>query len=258
MSDLAVQEKQAITPLELIQGALSSGTSPEVIRELVALQQSMERFGWEREERQAKIDFDESLRRCQEAVGRIAPNRTRENSIAWADYVQLDRILRPIYTKEGFALSFSEVETLRDGKVMIRATLSRSGIARDFFQSVTTAGNSKMNAADMEASGQSRAQRYLLLKIFNIAVGIDLDERKPFDEIEAEAMDAAIYRRLSETMEAMATKEDLRDAYFKAMESCGVTKDDLDKADWLQRAKYKKEASTFVELKNRLLQGMRK
>lgn len=175
-----VAAPSSVTPLELIQGALSSGTSPEVIRELVALQQSMERFSWEREERQSKIDFDDALRRCQENVGRIAPNRKRENDIWWADYVQLDRVLRPIYTGEGFALVFSESAILRDGKVMIVATLSRSGISREFFQSVTPAGNSKMNAADMEASGQSRAQRYLLLKIFNIAVGIDAEENKPF------------------------------------------------------------------------------
>ena len=40
--------------MQLMQQALSSGTSPEVIRELVALQQSVERFNWEREERKSK------------------------------------------------------------------------------------------------------------------------------------------------------------------------------------------------------------
>ena len=39
-----------------------------------------------------------------------------------------------------------------------------------------------MSAADADASGSSRAMRYLLLKIFNIAVGIDKDEKKPFED----------------------------------------------------------------------------
>ena len=50
----------AITPLSLIQSALSKNVAPEVLKELVALQQSMIRFGWEAEERQAKIDFDDA------------------------------------------------------------------------------------------------------------------------------------------------------------------------------------------------------
>ena len=58
MTDSALTKQQAtmveLGPMQLMQQALASGTSPEVIRELVALQQSVERFNWEREERQWK------------------------------------------------------------------------------------------------------------------------------------------------------------------------------------------------------------
>ena len=66
-------------PIGLIRQALSSGTSPEVIRELVALQQSMVRFEWEREERQAKIDFDTALSVCQQKVETLKPNQGRKS-----------------------------------------------------------------------------------------------------------------------------------------------------------------------------------
>ena len=71
---LVLKDAQSLAPpdpIGLIQQALSSGTSPEVIRELVALQQSMERFNWEREERQSKIDFDNALNNCQAQIGQI-------------------------------------------------------------------------------------------------------------------------------------------------------------------------------------------
>ena len=206
MTDTALQ---VTTPsgMELLAELARKTDDPQVAvavaKSIVELQIQMERFNWEREERQAKINFDDALHACQEKIGRIAPNRTRENNIGWADYAQLDRVIRPIYTEAGFSISFSEAEEIRDGKVMIRAVLSRSGVTREYLQSVTPSGNTKMNAADMEASGQSRAQRYLLLKIFNVAIGIDEDERKPFEDDDplllkiAEAHDVKELNRLS-------------------------------------------------------------
>ena len=111
-SDSAITIKQPaplaeLGPMQLMQQALANGTSPEVIRELVALQQSVERFNWEREERQSKIDFDNALNECQRQIGRIAPNRERENNITWLDYVGVDKVVRPIYLEAGFSIGFS-------------------------------------------------------------------------------------------------------------------------------------------------------
>jgi hypothetical protein len=189
----------------------------------VELQIQMEEFQWKREERQAKIDFDDALKRCQEKIGRIAPNRTRENGIAWADYAELDRVLRPIFTAEGFSISYSESETLREGKVLICATLSRSGQSRPYFQSVTPAGNPKMSAADMEASGQSRAQRYLLLKIFNVAVGIDAIEQAPYDQ--EQYMEEGAAADFQSLIEGSASVEELQRNYFAARDAANSAGD---------------------------------
>ena len=210
-NELAVQDKAQMQPMALIQEALRSGTSPEVIRELVALQQSMERFNWEREERQAKIDFDDALNACQKQIGTIAPNRERENSIKWADYVGVDKVVRPVYLAAGFSIGFSEVDSPTEGRRMC-ATLSRSGVSREYFSKLVPAGNSKMSAADAEASASSRAMRYLLLKIFNIAVGIDKDEKKAFDGMGVEA-----YAPLMEAIEGAKTVGEVTAAYINAL-----------------------------------------
>jgi hypothetical protein len=207
------REMRALEPIELIRQALSQGTSPEVVRELVALQQSMERFNWEREERQAKIDFDDALNACQKKIGTIAPNRDRENGIRWADYIGVDKVVRPVYLEAGFSIGFSEVDSPTEGRRMC-ATLSRSGVSRDYFSKLVAAGNSKMSPADAEASASSRAMRYLLLKIFNIAVGIDKDEKKPF-----EGLDIAVYAPLMEAIEGARTVSDVTAAYIKALKA---------------------------------------
>ena len=187
-------EKRAPTTIEIIQQVLASGGKAAemavVVKELVALKQSEERFQWEREERQAKIDFDEALNRCQTAIGRIAPNSKRENDIAWLDYAGLDKVIRPIYSAEGFAISFSEEQASAPNRLNMKATVSRSGIRNEYFKEFPTSPpNGKMSLADAEASAASRVKRYLMLQIFNIAVGIDKDEKAPYDVTNGELAD---------------------------------------------------------------------
>ena len=221
-TSLARTEPVEIAPMGLIQQALSSGTSPEVIRELVALQQSMERFNWEREERQSKIDFDAALNDCQSKIGLIKPNQKRENNIGWADYIQLDKTVRPIYLAAGFSIGFSEVESVEAGRRMC-ATLSRGGVSRDYFSKMVPAGNSKMSAADAEASASSRAMRYLILKIFNIAVGIDKEEKEGIP-----GLDVSTYAPLMEAIEGAPTIPAVTASYIHALKSAKTEKEKQD------------------------------
>lgn len=186
--------QQAPTVMEMMQQALASGMPgaemAHVIKELAGVLQSQERFAWEREERQAKIDFDDAKNRCQKAIGRITPNQKRSDTNSWwADYAQLDRTLRPIYTAEGFSISFSEVPSIAPGKVRIQGELSRGGISKSYHSEITPTttgpkGGAMATATDADAIAQSRAKRYIMLDIFNIAVGIDAEEKKGIPEPE--------------------------------------------------------------------------
>jgi hypothetical protein len=187
-----VIEQREITPLQLIQDSLNKNVAPEVLRELMSLQQSMVRFKWEAEERQAKKDFDDALTSCQSQIGRIAPNQHRHDTNSnWADYSQLDRAIRPIYTAQGFNLSFSEAAPIVPGKVHTEATLSRAGISRHYHNEIMPStvglkGGVMATATDADAIASSRNKRYLLLAIFNIAIGIDALEKEgiPDDQVE--------------------------------------------------------------------------
>jgi hypothetical protein len=205
-------------------------------KQIVDLQQSMERFQWEREERQAKIDFDESLNRCQVEIGRVVPNRTRENGITWADYVQIDASIRPVYTKEGFSLSFSEAECAVAGKIKIVATLSKGGVNRTFEQNITPTTGTKMSATDSDATANSRAQRYLVLKIFNIAVGIAADEDGGVsDEVKSERQ-----KRVEEMLRAEGIEK--LTALFRANVKDAMQAKDFDGIKAFDDAKAKRTA----------------
>ena len=145
MSTALELKREQPTPLELIQEALRGAQTPEeklaatgMVKELIALQQSMVRFEWEAQERQSRIDFDGALNECQGQIGRIAPNVNRKDTNSWwADYAQLDRTIRPIYTKVGFSIAFSEVQPIAAGKIRIRAEVSRAGVSKEYFSEIT-------------------------------------------------------------------------------------------------------------------------
>lgn len=220
-TSLAVQA----SPLDMIGQIIAAtngdtaklGEAALAIRELVALQQSQERFQWEREERQAKIDFDDALNRCQKSIGRIAPNQNRTDTRSWwADYAQLDRAVRPIYTEEGFSIAFREVPSISTGKVRIEAEVSRGGISKHYHSEITPTttgpkGNAMATATDADAIAQSRAKRYIMLDIFNIAIGIDKDEKQGISPDDADAL-----KGLVDQMNQSETLEDGREAYKKA------------------------------------------
>lgn len=187
MTDTAIQ-RSTPTGMELLAELSRKTDDPQVAvavaKAVVDLQIQMEQFQWQREDRQAKMDFDQALNGCQSKIGRIAPNQQRNDTHSWwADYAELDRTIRPIYTEQGFSIAFSEVQSLAPGKVRIRAELSRGGISKEYFSEITPStlgpkGNAMATATDADAIAQSRAKRYLMLSIFNIAVGIDKIEKE--------------------------------------------------------------------------------
>ncbi len=226
---LAVAQPAALaqpTPLSLIRDALQMKVAPDVLKELVALQQSMVRFEWESQERQAKIQFDDALSACQKQIGRVAPNQKRSDTHSWwADYAQVDRVTRPIYTAEGFSISFSEVAPVNPSKIRIMATLSRGGVSREYFSEITPSttgakGNALVNATDADGIAQSRAKRYLLLDIFNISVGIDTEEKKSINSLRDED-----FIPHQEAIENARTMEELRAAFKRAF-TAAISTDD--------------------------------
>lgn len=174
------------SPRDLIAQVIAKGgdlqTVASVVKELVALEQSMVRFEWEKQERQAKIDFDDALNRCQKQIERVKPNKENPKTGSWwATYPTLDAIVRPIYTAESFSIAFSQGECPNPLKVRTIATVSRGGVSREFYRDITPPtkgpqGGDVMTATHGDGAAASYGRRYLLLDIFNIAVGIAAED----------------------------------------------------------------------------------
>ena len=135
-----------------------------------------------REERaaQAKQAFGVAMMDAQEEMG---PVRTDANNKAtsskYATYGALDRVIRPIYTKHGFALTFDTGEGAPSDYVrVVCEVFHRAGHTRNYHFDMPADGKGAkggdvMTRTHAAGSAMTYGQRYLLKAIFNIVVGDD-------------------------------------------------------------------------------------
>lgn len=99
----------------------------------------------------------------------------------YASYAQLDRALRPIYTKHGFALSFDEADSPKPDHVRVLCYVTGSGHTRIYHRDICADGKGAkggdvMTKTHASGAAQSYGMRYLLKAIFNVAVGEEDDD----------------------------------------------------------------------------------
>src|SRR5579872_2059068 len=85
-------DRKPLTPMELLQVALSNNAAIDVIERLAALQKDFQ-------QQEAQAQFNESLNRIQAKLSRIAPDMDNQQTKSkWATYAAIDRVVRPLYT----------------------------------------------------------------------------------------------------------------------------------------------------------------
>ena len=163
-------EKRQPTVMSLMQIALETGKVEQL--------QILQEMHFKQQEREASIEFNEALNQVQQELGRIAPNMTNPQTHSkYATYDKLDAVLRPIYTRHGFSLSFSEEDSPKAEHVRIICYVShRSGHTRMYRKDMPVVtkgikGNEMMTPTHATAAADSYAKRYLVKDIFNLAIG---------------------------------------------------------------------------------------
>ncbi|WP_374257668.1 ERF family protein [Aquabacterium sp.] len=164
----------------LIQAITAAANNPQTDIE------KMERL-WAMHERIAARDaeqaFNDAMTSAQSEMGRVSADATNNQTRSkYATYGQLDKHLRPIYTKHGFSLSFDTADGAPDGHLRVLAyTSHKSGHTRTYRADVPNDGKGAkggdvMTKTHAAGSAMSYGMRYLLKMIFNVAIGEDDDD----------------------------------------------------------------------------------
>lgn len=173
MNDL-VRQGDAPEPTTMFAILARAAADPSVdVDKLLKLKQMV----IEDEARQAEKSFNDALSACQAQMGTIGANKTNSQTHSkYATYDKLDKAVRPIYTSNGFSLSFDTGESV-EGFVNVRCYVShKAGHTRTYSAAIPSdgkgaRGNDVMTKTHAVGSGMSYGMRYLLKMIFNIAIG---------------------------------------------------------------------------------------
>lgn len=165
----------SLTPADLLQVALQHNAAIDVIERLAALQEKAML-------RDAEITFNDAKAKVQSEIKRIAPDlENPQTRSRYASYAALDRVVRPIYSREGFSISFSTEDCPKPDHVRVIAWLSL-GAWKEKFQidmpsdGKGAKGGDVMTKTHATAAATSYGMRYLVKGMWNIAIGEDDDD----------------------------------------------------------------------------------
>lgn len=176
--DITIQQQKELAQqpsmIEVIQAlAVDERVNVEKLAALMGLQ---ERAEAREAERQFNIDLAAAMAEMPSIRKNAVKDMGTKGSIPYANYEQLDRIIRPIEQKYGFCRIFSTQPLDKPGTLMTLRLLHKGGhaiISTRYQPPDTGAGKNDTQAI---GSADSYARRYLTLAIWNIVtVGADDD-----------------------------------------------------------------------------------
>lgn len=130
--------------------------------------------------RQAETSFNEAMNAAQTEMRAIAKDASSDKG-KYASFVALDKAARPIYSAQGFSLSFDTGDGAPADHIRLLCYVShRAGHTRTYHVDMPADGKGAkggdvMTKTHATGAAMTYGQRYLFRLIFNLAVGEDND-----------------------------------------------------------------------------------
>ncbi len=156
----------ALTPMDMLDRAITSGASIEVLQRLMDLQER-----WDRN--QARRAFDDAVASAKAEIKPVVRNATGHNSKRYADFAALALAVDPIISKFGLSYRF---RTAQSDKIAVTCILSHKA---GHYEETTLAGpadtTGNKNAIQAIGSTLTYLQRYSLVQALGLAASNDDD-----------------------------------------------------------------------------------
>lgn len=175
------REAPASSLLETIaRAARDPAVDVDKIERLLALKERTE-------QREAEREFNRAMNEAQGEIAPIAADaQNPQTRSKYATYLALDRVLRPIYVRHGFAISYDTKEAPENFVIVLAYVMHRDGHSKTFQCTMPADGKGArggdvMTRTHATGAAFTYSQRYLLKLIFNIAIGPDDDGNSASD-----------------------------------------------------------------------------
>jgi hypothetical protein len=165
-------------PNSLLEAIIYAASDPSIdiakVEHLIRLRKEMEAV-------EAERLFNDAMATVQSELTPIVADAVNDQtSSKYATYAALDRVVRPVYTAHGFALTFTAGERSTDVAVEIVAFLTGHGHGRRYTVTMPAdglgpKGSPVMSRTHAASSACTYGMRRLLTMIFNLAIDKDDD-----------------------------------------------------------------------------------
>lgn len=156
----------AVTPMDMLNRAVTSGADIDMIEKLMSLQER-----WETS--QARKAFDEAVSAAKRDIPPITRNATGHNAKKYADFAAIAKVVDPIIGQHGLSYRFRTTQT---DKISVTCILShKAGHSEEttLCGPADTTGNK--NAIQAIGSTLTYLQRYSLVQMLGLAAAADDD-----------------------------------------------------------------------------------
>jgi len=156
----------AVTPMAMLNRALASGASMEVMEKLMNLHER-----WEAT--QARKAFSEAIAAAKAEIPPIVRNATGHNSKKYADFAAIAFIVDPILGRHGLSYRFRTTQSDRINVTCILA--HKAGHSEETTLGGPPDGSGNKNAIQAIGSTLTYLQRYSLVQMLGLAAAADDD-----------------------------------------------------------------------------------
>lgn len=161
-----VEAMPVTTPMTMLEKAVSSGASLEMVEKLMALQER-----WEAN--QARKAFDEAIAAAKAEIKPVVRNATGHNSKRYADFAAIASAIDPVISRHGLSYRFRTNQT---DKIAVTCILSHKA---GHYEETTLCGpaDSSGNKNPIQSIGSTLTylQRYSLVQALGLAASNDDD-----------------------------------------------------------------------------------
>lgn len=163
---IAQPSSGAMTPMTMLDRAVSSGAGIEMIEKLMGLQER-----WEAS--QARKSFDAAIAAAKAEIPVIAKNATGHNAKKYANFAAIAGTIDPIISRHGLSYRF---RTTQGERISVTCILShRDGHSEETTLSGPADNSGNKNAIQSIGSTLTYLQRYSLVQMLGLAASEDDD-----------------------------------------------------------------------------------
>jgi hypothetical protein len=175
--EIADAPSMAVTPMAMIDRALSSGAAPETLEKLLALQER-----WEAG--QARKAFDEAMAAAKAEIPTIRKNRTvgyehkdggGKTSYQHEDLGEIARVVTPILSKHGLSYRYRTTSNINEPITVTCIISHRLGHSEENTLTAGADNSGKKNSIQAVGSTITYLQRYTLKAALGLAAAQDDD-----------------------------------------------------------------------------------